>query len=133
MTYVLDTNIMSYWIQKDNQIAEQINKVIKQGNEIIISPVTYYEIRRGFKHKAAPNKEFAFSIICKSYEIGEMNLAAWEKAADIYGKTRRAGNPIEDADILAAAFCIVNNYTLVTNNVKHFKGIDNLNIINWVQ
>ena len=60
-----------------------------------------------------------------------MNLAAWEKAADIYALSRKNGKPIEDTDILVAAFCIVNNYTLVTNNVKHFEDVDGLIFKKW--
>ena len=121
MIYALDTNTISYWLQRNKQVIERLSWAIRQGSRVIIPPTTYYEIRRGFKHKTSPGKEFAFSLICKTYEIGEMNIAAWEKAADIYAETRKNGKPIEDTDILAAAFCIVNNYTLVTNNVKHLK------------
>ena len=133
MIYALDTNIIAYWLQKNKQIAEHIQGAIKQGDTIIVPPPTYYEIRRGFKHKAAPAKEFAFSLICQSVEIGEMNMAAWEEAADIYGKSRKAGKPIEDTDILIAAFCIVNDYVLVTNNTDHFEGINGLQMVNWVE
>jgi len=133
MIYALDSNIISYWVQKNTRIAERINKILRQNNSIIIPPSTYYEVRRGFKHKAAPGKEFAFNLICKSYEVGEMNIAAWEEAADIYAKSRKAGKPVEDTDILVAAFCIVNGYVLVTNNKKHFENIDNLQIVNWVE
>ena len=133
MTYALDTNTVSYWIQKNRQIAERMDKAIKQGNTIVIPSVTYYEIRRGFKHKSAPGKEYAFLLICKSFTIGEMNIAAWEEAANIYGYTRKVGNPIDDTDIFIAAFCIVNNYTLVTNNVKHFKDMDGLIYENWIE
>ena len=52
--------------------------------------------------------------MCSLYSIGEMSLPIWEQAADIYGKSRKTGNPIEDTDILIAAFCIVNGYVLVT-------------------
>ena len=82
------------------QVIERLSWAIRQGSRIIIPPTTYYEIRRGFKHKTSPGKEFAFSLICKSYEIGEMNLVAWEKAADIYAEIRKNGKPIEDTDIL---------------------------------
>ena len=131
MTYALDTNTISYWIKKNMVVAENLNRAIRQGETVVIPPATYYEIRRGFKHKAAPGKEFAFSLMCQSYGIGEMNLAAWEKAADIYAYTRKTGSPIDDTDILIAAFCIVNGYILVTNNTKHFEGIDELNIVDW--
>ena len=133
MIFALDTNIISYWLQKNKRIIEQLNQIIRQGDNIIIPPVAYYEIRRGFKHKAALGKEVAFSLICNSYKIGEMNLIVWEQAADIYGYTRKAGNSIEDTDILIAAFCIVNDYTLVTNNVKHFNGIKDLKLDNWAE
>jgi len=37
------------------------------------------------------------------------------------------------ADILIAAFCIINGYTLVTNNEKHFRDIEELDYTNWVE
>ena len=131
MIYALDTNIISYFIQDNPHIIAQFRAVLATGHSIIIPPATYYEVRRGFKHKSAPRKEKAFVRMCNLYSIGEMNLPIWEQAADIYGDTRKAGNPIEDTDILIAAFCIVDGYTLVTNNVKHFNGIDNLQLVNW--
>ena len=131
--FALDTNAISYLIQGNKSMAKHLNEAVTQGDEIIIPPIAYYEIRRGFKHKSSPGKELAFSLICKAYKIGEMNLSAWETAANIYGETRKAGNPVEDTDILMAAFCITNNYVLVTNNVKHFKDIDGLIIENWIE
>jgi predicted nucleic acid-binding protein len=62
-----------------------------------------------------------------------MNLAAWETAADIYANTGKAGKPIEDTDILIAVFCIVNGCALVTNNAKHFEGIEDLQLENWTE
>jgi len=39
---------------------------------------------------------------------------------------------IDDADIFIAGYCIQNNFTLITNNTKHFENIKNLRIENWV-
>jgi tRNA(fMet)-specific endonuclease VapC len=38
---------------------------------------------------------------------------------------------IGDADILIAAYCLVNDYTLVTNNTNDFNRIDGLKLVNW--
>jgi predicted nucleic acid-binding protein len=54
-----------------------------------------------------------------------------EHAATVYAALRRSGRTVEDADILISAFCIVNGYTLVTNNTKHFADIDGLQLANW--
>ena len=60
-----------------------------------------------------------------------MNLAAWEEASEIYAHTGKIGKPIDDNDILIAAFCIINGHTLVTHNKKHFKNIDGLKYVDW--
>ncbi len=62
-----------------------------------------------------------------------MNVNAWDIAARIYAEHRRQGNPIEDADLFIAAYCIANSYTLVTNNTKHFENIDELHMANWAK
>lgn len=133
MTYALDTNTVSYFIQGNKLIKSRIRMALEGRHDIVIPPVTYYEIRRGFKHKSAPAKERVFANICCAYSVGEMSVTAWECAAEIYADSRRAGRPIDDADILIAAFCVVNKYILVTNNTKHFKRIEGLQLVNWAE
>ena len=133
MIYALDTNIISYFIQDNPYVISQFRGVLAAGHSIIIPPAVYYEVRRGFSHKSSGRKERAFVRMCSLYPVGEMSLPIWGQAADIYGYTRKAGNPIEDTDILIAAFCIANGYTLVTNNVRHFNGIKDLKLVNWAE
>jgi predicted nucleic acid-binding protein len=132
MIYVLDTNIISYFLQENQLVIQNLRKALAAEHSLIISPITYYEIWRGFKHRSSPKKEKSFEFMCTLYPIGEISLDVWKKAAELYGETRKLGNPIEDSDILIAAFCLVNKYALVTNNVKHFKTIDGLYIENWM-
>jgi tRNA(fMet)-specific endonuclease VapC len=56
-----------------------------------------------------------------------------ELAADIYSYLRENGKTVDDADILIAAIVIKNNGKLITNNVKHYKNIENLSLINWLE
>jgi predicted nucleic acid-binding protein len=133
VTYAFDTNTISYLLQKDTTIEQRLNAALKNGYDIVIPPIAYYEIRRGFKHKAAPGKEAAFSLMCKAFFIGEMSTSAWDAAADIYAASKKAGKSIEDTDILIAAFCIANGYTLVTNNSRHFADINGLAWENWAE
>ena len=54
---------------------------------------------------------------------------------DIFGEIKsnleRKGNVIEDMDILIAATALSHNLILVTNNVKHFEKVKDLDIENW--
>ena len=55
-------------------------------------------------------------------------LAAKIKA-DLVEKDTPIGN--KDADIFIAAYCINNDYTLVTDNVSDFQRIDGLKYVNF--
>ena len=60
-----------------------------------------------------------------------MNEADLSLAAQIKANLEERGMPISDTDILIAAYCIVNNYTLVTDNTSDFERIEELNLVNW--
>ena len=53
-------------------------------------------------------------------------------AADLYANLRKSGRTIGDADILIAAIVIKNNGTLISNNTKHYEGIEILKLVNWL-
>jgi len=73
-----------------------------------------------------------FTALYEKSIKSNMTVEMWEKSIDIYVKLRTEGKIIDDADIFIASFCIVNGYTLITNNEKHFKHMEGLNIENWI-
>lgn len=133
MIYALDTNIISYWLQSNQIVEQRLSQALQSGAMFVIPPTAYYEIQRGFAHKTAPRKEKAFSLICNTYPVGEMDKSVWDEAANIYAASRRMGRSMSDSDILIAAFCIVNSYSLVTANTRHFEGIERLHMVDWTQ
>ena len=131
MIYALDTNIISYMLRQDEQVCERYLMESLNGHECIIPPVAYYEIKRGLLATNATAKAQYFVILCQEFEVGEMSALAWDEAARLYAICRQMGAPVEDADLFIAAFCMVNDYTLVTNNVRHFEHINGLKLVNW--
>jgi len=132
MIYALDTNILSYMLRGDRCVGERYLLESNEGHECVIPPIAYYEIRRGLLAVNATAKLRNFDELCFEFKVGDMNFHIWNEAAKIYAAGRQMGRVIEDADIFIAAFCIANRYTLVTNNTKHFEGIENLLLTNWV-
>jgi tRNA(fMet)-specific endonuclease VapC len=130
--YSLDTNIISYFLRKDSNIINKIDTILTQNDRIIISNIVYYEIRRGLLSIFAPRKTAAFNQFCNVHEAGLTDRETTEIAAAVYSKLQKKGKLIEDADILIAAFSLQHGYTFVTNNVDHFKNIEELRIENWV-
>jgi predicted nucleic acid-binding protein len=118
---------------RDNRtIVSKIHTSVDEGHQIAIPPVVYYEIRRGLLSLAAPVKAIAFEKLCDISYLGTIDKATMEIAAAAYARLRKTGRVIEDADLLIAAYCIHNGFTLVTNNVKHFEAIEGLLFINWL-
>ena len=132
MTYALDTNTIIHILNDNKAVVLKRNEAVSAGSMFVIPPIVDYEIRRGLFYKPARKKEALYSAISSHYGIGEMAAIAWTRAASIYADLRRAGYTVGDADILIAAFCIVNGYTLVTNNTKDFEKIDGLLMVDWV-
>jgi predicted nucleic acid-binding protein len=131
MIYALDTNIISYILNGNTILDEKLNAVINPRNKVVIPLMAYYEARRGLLNNNAVNKMRVFDKLCERLDINDMTVSDMNIAATIYAKHKRSGTSIEDADILIAAQCIANGYVLVTNNIKHFHGIDNLKFENW--
>jgi predicted nucleic acid-binding protein len=61
-----------------------------------------------------------------------MTVDVWRRAAQIYAELYAKRFSVRDSDILIAAFCLVNDYTLITNNTSDFENIDHLKFIDWV-
>jgi predicted nucleic acid-binding protein len=130
MIYSPDTNIISFLLQERSLVIQKFNQAAAN-NDIVISPIVYYEVHRGLLAVNAPKKLASFEIIKKTFPIKNMTFRMWKLAAEIHNTLRKSGLIIEDTDILIAAFCLSSGYTLVTNNVKHFARIDGLSIADW--
>ena len=133
MIYALDTNIISYILGGNVGIDAKLTAAVTSGIKVIIPLMVYYEVRRGLLANNATNKMRVFNKLCARLNIHSLTVTDMNTAASIYAKRKIHGMPIDDADLLIAAQCVTNGYTLVTNNVKHFNGINDLQLVNWVE
>ena len=133
MRYALDANTISYILRNIRGVTQRWKIEEAQGNVVSIPLVAYYEVKRGLIHANATNKLSALEKLCKTVEIDEITVQDADTASRIYAKLREQGNLIDDADILIAAQSINRDYTLITNNTKHFERIDGLDFVDWVE
>ena len=131
MIYALDSNIVSYMLKEDAYVIARYRQTFDEGGNFVIPPVVFYEIQRGLLAKNLRKRLDKFEALCRKTGQIEFNSLVWQKAALIYASLHWQGRTIDDADILIAAFCLENGYTLVTNNTKDFENIDGLQIEDW--
>lgn len=132
ITYAMDTNIISYVLRNDEAVINRYRQEAELGNEFVMLPIVYYEVSRWLLEKKAKKLQSEFDAMCKVIPLLNTTKAIWDKAATLYVHTRKIGKPVGgDADLLIAAYCIENDCTLVTNNIRHFEPIDGLTMVNW--
>ena len=130
MKYLLDTNVVIDILHNVESVAKNYQIQSIKGNEIVICPMVYYEVVRGFKIANATKKFSTFLRLYKNWRILPFDMKAVEKSVEIYAQLHR-GQTVEDNDIFIAATAMVNDCVLVTANTRHFERVEGLNFVNW--
>jgi len=132
ITYALDTNIVSYFLKGDSKIVAKIRLENSKGNQFVIPPTVYFEIQNWLLKNNSKNKMATFEKMYSTQGIGVIDKIVLDIASTVKLKMQQQGKGISDDDLFIASFCIKYNLPLVTNNIEHFKNIENLEILNWV-
>ena len=128
---LIDTDIFSYFLKGNTDVVKQILKYLKHYPVLNISSITYYEILSGLEYKNAKEQINDFEKLMSRCKIISTDIDSIKISAKEYGKLRRKGITIGTSDLLIAGITLKNGYILATNNMKHFKHIDGLKLINW--
>jgi len=131
MKYMLDTNICIYIIkEKPKKVLDKFHTL--DIGDVCISSITLAELQYGVeKSKYKERNKLALAAFLSSIEI----LPFSDNAAAEYGRIRanleKQGNIIGAYDLMIGAHALSENITLVTNNAKEFRRIENLSLENW--
>ena len=132
MNYVLDTNIIIHIMTGAATVKQNRDKATDDGGRFIIPTVVNYEVMRGLIIKSIPKYDKIYDSLRANCTIESVTDDVWNRAAEVYAELYHKRFTVADADILIAAFCLVNGYRLVTDNTNDFKNIDGLDFVNWV-
>ncbi|GHV96713.1 PIN domain nuclease [Spirochaetia bacterium] len=127
----LDTDTLSFYFAGDNNIKGKIIETINKGEQICLTTINVYEVKKGLRWRNNKIKEEKFREFLQNIRIFTLDDGSISIAADIYADLRKNGKTIGDADIIIAGIVINNNGTLITNNIQHYQGIKKLNLDNW--
>ena len=129
--FVLDSNIVSFYLRQNQQVIQKVQDSIHANNEVLISPIAFYEVKRGLLAIKADKRLKEFSALCNTLGVGQLDNSILDISAEIYCEAREQKWNLDDADILSAAFCKRHGFTLITNNTKHFKMVSGLQYNDW--
>ena len=134
-TYMLDTCICSFIMsERPESVLERLALEVKNQNRIVISAVTYAEMRYGeIGKKASPKHAILVNEFIRRLDA----ILAWDRhAVDativIKRKLTTIGSKIGENDMAIAGHAIAADCVLVTNNVGEFSRVDGLTYQDWV-
>ena len=131
MRYILDTNIVSYWMRGDSHILPRIQ--MKRPCDLAITLITYAEIRYGINKSRERRKERDknFSAITSTVEVLPMDIEAANHYADIRVALEQRGVPISERDLQIAATARSLGLTVVTHHTREFYSVPDLQVEDW--
>ena len=129
--YLLDTNIVSYWMRGEAGVLERIQS--HSPADLALSTITLAEIWYGIEkspHKKRERQERIeqISSVLRIYPFDE---TAAQHYASIRSQLEKSGHPISERDTQIAAIARANALVVVTHNTKEFSRIARLKVEDW--
>ena len=133
MNYMLDTNICIYVMkEKPEAVLRRFQQELNAG--LCISSITLAELEYGMKHSSNPIKnEQALLWFLVPLSILPFGATAAFEYGDIRDYLQKQGTPIGPLDMLIAAHARSERMILVTNNIREFERVPNLELENWAE
>ncbi len=130
MKYVIDTDILIYFLKNEPKVVRKFNEV--DANLISTTIINYTELLFGAFNSSRVEKNLSkIRPFLDTLRIVRFDKQSGEVFARVKTDLRKKGKTLPDMDLMIASICITNNYVLVSNNTRHFQRIDELRIENW--
>jgi len=129
--YLLDTNIISYWMRGDTKVIGRIKKYTPA--DLSLSTITLAEILYGIEKSPVKKKDRRLKIgkISSLLDLYSFDESAAGKYAVIRAQLEREGKVISERDTQIASIAMANKLTVVTHNVREFDRVDKLKVEDW--
>ena len=130
--FLLDSDVLVGLLRKDKDASGKIIDLLKKTSKLYISVISLHELFEGAYLSEKINENINFvQELAERVEIIEINEEIVFLSGKLSTELIKEGNKIGDLDVFIAASTIVNGFTLVTRNTKHFKNIKGLKIMEW--
>ena len=127
-SYLIDTDWIIHYLNGQREIVKRLVSLRKEG--LAISVISLAELYEGVYYSTNPEGD---KKALDDFLTGVSILGLEDEICKIFGKERgklrKLKIVIGDFDLLIAATCLCYNLTLLTNNIRHFKMVEGLNIV----
>ena len=130
--YLLDTDTVIYSLKDHSEVKKNLRRCLY--DPIKISVITLMELYYGaYKSQKIESNLAKIKTLENSMEIIPLGKESVEVFGIYKAKLEKAGEPLDDFDLILASCALSHNLILVTNNIKHFRRIEGLKVTNWTE
>ncbi|MBI1724427.1 MAG: PIN domain-containing protein [Candidatus Tectomicrobia bacterium] len=129
MSLLLDTGVIRDLCRReDHENKVRFQKVLARGEQIFLSVVAPYELRRHFYRYNATAQIRLLDALTQRFGIKDISWPAWDRAATIWATLKKRNITLApdqrlDGDGLLSAHAEISSATIATKNVRHFEEI----------
>ncbi len=127
--FLLDTSVIVMCLRNKLSFNQLLSTY---GNsDLTSSAVCMAELYSGvFKSaKKEENEQKVLEFFSGLDEVFGLDVMIVKKFGELKNQLEKAGNLVEDFDLLIAATCLAHGCDLITLNIRHFERIPNLNLV----
>jgi len=125
--YLIDSDILIYFLKGKQEVVERLSQI--PINALYISRINYTELIYGAYNSTKINQNLkVIEPFLESFEVLELTKTSSLIFAKEKARLKKSGNMIADMDLMIASIAIENDCTLISNNIKHFNRVQDLEL-----
>ncbi len=130
MSFILDTDVCVQSLRGDRQLTAKIEA--EPVGTVGITSLTACELAYGAYKSNRVNANLALlESLFAQVRVYHTTSGVEDWYGSIRVQTERQGLKLDDVDLLIAAIVLHEGATLVTRNIKHFRRIEPLHLVEW--
>lgn len=131
MNIVIDSDILIYFLKGQPEIVNKLSTYPIEN--IFTTRINVTELLYGAYNSSKIEQNLGkISSFLESFDILEFDRKASVIFAQEKARLKQNGIFIADMDLMISSITIANDFSLVTNNFKHFDRIESLKIERWL-
>jgi predicted nucleic acid-binding protein len=125
--YLIDSDILIYFLKGKQEVVQRLLQI--PIDDLYISRINYTELIYGAYNSSKINQNLkVIEPFLDSFKVLEFTKTSSLIFAKEKARLKKNGNIIADMDLMIASIAIENNCTLISNNIKHFDRVHNLEL-----
>ncbi len=125
--YLIDSDILIYFLKGKQEVVEKLSQI--PIDDLYISRINYTELIYGAYNSSKINQNLkVIEPFLDNFKVLEFTQISSIIFAKEKARLKKNGNIIADMDLMIASIAIENDCTLISNNIKHFNRVQNLEL-----